>query len=160
MYDDIHVKPGRLYSHVLRTDTQNDNIGNGTELENAKQPDDAVHMKGKSEKGHNEETSNAGSDSRNDSMWISHLRLHKEQEAQLLQGMWLDDAVINGAQTLLKRQIPNISGFQSTQVVVAKKADMLGGGAIQIMHKQMNYWVCLHVKEDRSGVRLFDSLYS
>ena len=85
-------------------------------------------------------------------MWISHLHIHKEQETQLLQGMWLDDAVINAAQTLLKRH--------STQLVAASKADVLGGGAVQIMHTRTNHWVCLHLEEDRSSVQLFDSLYS
>lgn len=125
--------------------------------ENVKEGDDREQIEPMRKKGDNEVATNAGS---GDHMWISDLHLFKEQEAQLLQGMWLDDAVINAARTLLKTQFPTLSGFQSTQVVAANRADVLGGGAIQIVHTRTNNWVCIHVEEDRAGVRLYNSLYS
>jgi hypothetical protein len=74
--------------------------------------------------------------------------------------MWLDDVVISTAQQLLQKQYPSIDGFQHTTTIAAGKADILRGGALQILHVRSNHWICLAVEDDKSGVRIFDSLYS
>jgi hypothetical protein len=42
----------------------------------------------------------------------------------------------------------------STQLatIAAGKADILRGGALQILHVRSNHWICLAVEDDKSGV--------
>lgn len=74
--------------------------------------------------------------------------------------MWLDDTIINAAQTLLKKQLPNIDGFQYTLCAAPNKLDVLSGEAIQIMHTHTNHWACTYIEKEKASVRLYDSLYS
>ena len=94
------------------------------------------------------------------SPWISSLNLRYKEKTMIQNGLWLDDLTMNAVQTLLHNQYPTIDGFQSTTKISAGKGDILRGGAIQILHIRTNHWVCLAVDKDKSGVRLFDSLYS
>ena len=85
---------------------------------------------------------------------------HQREGYHSKNGLWLDDIIINTAQHILHQQFPSIDGFHSTVAVEANRADVLRGGAIQILHIRTNHWICLAVNEDKSGVMLFDSLYS
>ena len=86
--------------------------------------------------------------------------LLKKDKTILEQGKWLNDRIINGAQKLLKRQFPLIDGLHSTISIAANQADVLRGGAIQILHVDGNHWICIKIGEDKSEVKIFDSLYS
>lgn len=86
-------------------------------------------------------------------------RLLKKDRIILEKGEWLNDRIINGAQKLLKRQFPSIDGLHSTISVAANQADILRGGAIQILHVHGNHWLCTKIGEDKSEVKIFDSLY-
>jgi len=78
----------------------------------------------------------------------------------LRQRLWLDDAIINAGQKLLKQQFPDIGGLESTLVVAAKSCKDLPGGAIQIMHVLSNHWICIQLSKDKTTVCLYDSKYS
>ena len=91
------------------------------------------------------------------SMWVASLKLRLKEKDM---GKWLDDVVISAVQKLLHKQYPLIDGFQLTTSIAAGKADILRGGALQILHVRSNHWVCLAVEQDKSGVKLFDCLYS
>ena len=93
-------------------------------------------------------------------LWIASLNLDLKAREIIQKGLWLDDLIIKAAQHLLHSQYPSIDGFHSTTEVSAGMADILRGGAIQILHVRSNHWVCLAVAEDRCGAKLFDSLYN
>ena len=46
--------------------------------------------------------------------WIEELQLKESDCNTLISGMELNDRLINAAQTVLRKQFPNISGFQNT----------------------------------------------
>ena len=93
-------------------------------------------------------------------MWKPCFHLYNEQKVILQQRLWLDNIIINAAQTLLQHQFPHVEGLQSTLLVAANKCNMLGGGAIQIMHIQTNHWMCIQVSQDKSIVQVYNSKYS
>ena len=94
------------------------------------------------------------------SMWVASLKLQLKEKDMIEKGKWLDDVVISAVQKLLHKQYPLIDGFQLTTSIAASKADILRGEALQILHVRSNHWVCLAVEQDKSGVKLFDCLYS
>lgn len=83
-----------------------------------------------------------------------------EHKNILQQRLWLDDAIINASQKLLKQQFPDVGGLESTLAVAAKSCKTLPGGAIQIMHILSNHWICIKLNEDKKTVFLYDSKYS
>ena len=79
----------------------------------------------------------------------------------LQQRLWLDDAIINAGQKLLRRQFPDAGRLESTLTVTAKSCKTLSGGAIQIMHILSSHWICIKLNEDKLiTVLLYDSKYS
>ena len=87
-------------------------------------------------------------------------KLSKKDKEDYENGGWLDDQVINVAQSLLKQQFPAIDGFHSTLLVAANQAGVLRGGAIQLLHVRSNHWICVRVGLDSASVQIYDSLYS
>ena len=97
---------------------------------------------------------------RKSSSWVAGLKLVQGDKQSLEKGDWLDDRVMNSAQQLLKRQFPSIDGFHSTLLVSANQAPILKGGAIQLLFVASNHWLCAVVSEDKSEIKIYDSLYS
>ena len=73
---------------------------------------------------------------------------------------WLNDRIINAAQTLLKNQFPELSGFQDVGLGQVMNFIIEFGEFIQILHSSLNHWVTISTLMQDLNIRLYDSLYS
>lgn len=71
--------------------------------------------------------------------WIKKLFLSVSDREKLTSGSELNDAVINAAQLLLKKQFPQISGFQNTLYGsnLGFKALSVNSDSVQVIHDGM-----------------------
>ena len=92
--------------------------------------------------------------------WIKDLNLSPYDKMVILSPyQWLNDNVINAAQTLLKKETGySIKGFQNTQFGKTCKFDSveLGEKFIQILHVDSNHWITVSnigcLENDRQSI--------
>ena len=73
---------------------------------------------------------------------------------------WLDCAIIQQAQILLKKANPLIESFQRTTLGPIRNFDIVTSEFIQILHTGHMHWVCVNSIGYTPGiVKLYDSLY-
>lgn len=102
--------------------------------------------------------------SRKQCPWIPELKLdHSDKETLLSSTGWLNGNIINGAQELLKKQFPHLSGLQDVELGLVVNFQIPGCEFVQILHSAPNHWVTVSTigVEDQGGViLLFDSKYT
>ncbi len=101
-------------------------------------------------------------------LWIPSLNLSFADKDILQSQQWINDAIIYGAQTLLKRQCDKtIHGWQSTQL--SKRESLFtplppGVAFVQVMHTSNSHWILvsnvLGREHSNDIVNIYDSLYS
>ena len=73
---------------------------------------------------------------------------------------WLDCAIIQQAQVLLKEVNPLIEGFQRTTLGPVSNFNVMSGEFIQILHTGAQHWVCISTIGCSTGyVNLYDSMF-
>ena len=89
---------------------------------------------------------------------ISLLTSHK---TKILNGSELDDAIMNFAQRLLKKQFPDVNGLQNTLLQAKKQVDAGGLQRLQVIHSRGNHWIVASTVHDEgpNKVMIYDSLY-
>ena len=93
-------------------------------------------------------------------VWIECLGLFEtDREIVLSPTGWLNDRIINAAQTLLKNQFPGLSGFQDVALGQVMNFTIEFGEFIQIVHS-LNHWVTISTLMQDLNISLYDSLYS
>jgi len=92
--------------------------------------------------------------------WTQHdgIVLSEHDKVQLCSGKWLSDKHVNFAQSLLKKQFPQVNGLKST-LLLHKTQDKIKEG-VQIIHSRGNHWIVASTLGcSGSVVKIFDSLY-
>lgn len=92
--------------------------------------------------------------------WIKELGLYTS-DCESIQHMhgWLTDAVINAAQTLLKRQHPDVGGLQNTNLGRNLTFAIERGTFVQMLHVHGNHWITISNMFCKSNeIDIFDSL--
>lgn len=92
--------------------------------------------------------------------WTQHdgIVLSEHGKVQLCSGKWLSDKHVIFAQSLLKKQFPQVNGLKST-LLLHKTQDKIKEG-VQIIHSQGNHWIVASILGcSGSVVKIFDSLY-
>ena len=76
-------------------------------------------------------------------VWIKNtiITLRKSDLEILQENQWLNDDIINAAQSLLKHQFRLSSGFQSTACLQALSLDVEQGEFSQIVHNGSDHWL-------------------
>ena len=99
-----------------------------------------------------------------DSEWVKtgRISLLTSHKTKILDGKELDDAIMNFAQRLLKKQFPDVNGLQNT-LLQAKKKQVDAGGLqrLQVIHSRGNHWIIASTVHDEgpNKVMIYDSLY-
>ena len=91
--------------------------------------------------------------------WLPNLDLGTKEKDIIVNGQWLNDKVIQAAQTILRQQFPNVGGLQSSVLVESGMGDVMRENSVQIMHKN-SHWFCISTNDDKSRVCVYDSLYT
>ena len=72
-------------------------------------------------------------------------------------GKWLNTALVNAAQKLIKEAFPEAQGLQDTRNVQTTSQQL--GQFIQVMHISNNHWITVSTPNCLSGtVQVFNSL--
>ena len=73
--------------------------------------------------------------------WIQELGLSKHEEEILMNGMWLNDTLIDAGQKLLKIQFgQKIQGLQDLCLTQTLSLDVCTGELVQILNKDAAHW--------------------
>lgn len=73
---------------------------------------------------------------------------------------WLNDRLIYGGMSLLKKQFPHISGCSDPVMVGALRCSFQGKTFVQVVHNGTDHWMTATNIDCRSGVvRLYDSFH-
>ena len=91
---------------------------------------------------------------------IEETPLFIEDRDTLANGAWLNDGLINAAQTLMKIQHPHMAGLQNTLLQQVGCFDVLGEKQfVQVLHVNKNHWITIsNVGCKAASIRVFDSL--
>lgn len=72
---------------------------------------------------------------------------------------WVNDSIVNAAQRLLKRQFPEIDGFQDVSLGLVLSFEVQTGDFLQILHAN-NHWLTVStIACPHPSVKVYDSLY-
>ena len=74
---------------------------------------------------------------------------------------WINDNIINVAQTMIKRNVPSINGFQHTQLGKKLQFKIIDSKSpfIQILHVSGNHWVVVsNINCSKDVINIYDSL--
>ena len=109
----------------------------------------------------------APSQARKRKYWVPSLCLYDSDRVILESPIeWLNDSIVNGAQTLLKKHAlkVNLQGFQDTLLGCGyhfKCLDPTGGSFVQILHVNNNHWVtATDIGCEPGIVKIYDSKYN
>ena len=98
-----------------------------------------------------------------DSEWVKtgRISLLTSHKTKILNGSELDDAIMNFAQRLLKKQFPDVNGLQNTLLQAKKQVDAGGLQRLQVIHSRGNHWIIASTVHDEgpNKVMIYDSLY-
>ena len=102
---------------------------------------------------------------RGDTQWISSLGLYMTDKFVLQSStQWINDNIINVAhQTMIKRNVPSINGFQHTQLGKKLQFKIIDSKSpfIQILHVSGNHWVVVsNINCSKDVINIYDSLYT
>ena len=105
------------------------------------------------------EAQNGESDSKA-SPWIPELDLSHEDKLILSRGKWLNDKIIDAAQSLLKKANPAVGGLQRVCLGQTMNYDIEVGEFVQILHDRRGHWLTIStIGASGTEVHVFDSLY-
>ena len=92
--------------------------------------------------------------------WLDHLNLDVSNKKILeSENDWLDDKLINASQNLLKKQYPQIGGFQNTLFGQNLSFKVERGTFVQIIHSR-NHWVCItNTGCNKGEMEVIDSMF-
>ena len=91
--------------------------------------------------------------------WIPSLYLLMSDKNDLLRGRWLNDKILDAAQSLLKRQ-SNMPGLESTLCGQTLTYSIQTGEFVQILHTGSDHWVTIStIGTKHPTVNLYDSKY-
>lgn len=91
--------------------------------------------------------------------WLPNLHLGLEEKQIIVNGQWLNDRIIQAAQTMLRQQFSGVRGLQDTKLIESGKADVMLGNSVQILHMN-SHWFCISTNDDKSRVCVYDSAYT
>ena len=96
-----------------------------------------------------------------DKPWIPELGLKQsDREILLSQTAWLNDAIINAAQKLLKKANPAVRGLQDVACGLTMNFDVEPEEFVQIMYTGQEHWITVStIGLKHAQVQAFDSLY-
>lgn len=92
--------------------------------------------------------------------WIQELGLSKHEEEILMNGMWLNDTLIDAGQKLLKIQFgQKIQGLQDLCLTQTLALDVCTGELVQILNKDAAHWFTISTIgcQQPATVRVYDS---
>ena len=93
--------------------------------------------------------------------WIKELCLYVSDRQSLLAGEWLTDAIINCAQTLLKRSYPIMGGLQMTTLGNTLAYTIERGEFVQILNIRQNHWITVtNIGCSANHYNIYDSIPS
>ena len=97
-----------------------------------------------------------------DSPWLPNLNLRTaDRDILLSKGEWLNDLLIDAAQSVLKTENNDLSGFQSTVLGQNLSFNPEQREFVQILHNGRGHWLTVStVGAPSSSVFVYDSLYS
>lgn len=96
----------------------------------------------------------------NVSPWIPELHLNNEDRIVLSEGKWLNDKIIDAAQSLLKKANPAVGGLQRVCLGQTMAYDIEAGEFVQILHDRRGHWLTIStIGSSGTEVHVFDSLY-
>ena len=84
---------------------------------------------------------------------IHGITLTQEDRDDILSGEWLNDSVINAAQSLLKYDpgLLPVGSLQNTLLIVIRQCDIVCDESVQILHSGGNHWITISTV-DQSAV--------
>ena len=93
--------------------------------------------------------------------WVTEIKLTEADRRTLMSSSaWISDAVINAAQTLLKKETPYVSGLQNVNLGLNNSFDVETGEFVQILHNGQNHWqVISTIGVNHPSVNIFNSMY-
>ena len=101
-------------------------------------------------------------DNSQSNMWLPQLFLtQSDKEILMSDSSWLNDRLINAAQTLLKRQFHNsgVEGFQCSLLGQKLKFKAVDQEMVQIIHTGSNHWCCISTLScEKATIDIYDSL--
>ena len=91
--------------------------------------------------------------------WIQELTLFPSDRKSLINGRWLNDAVITAGQKLLKDAYPHIGGLQPTILGMTLAFEVQRGEFLQVLHINDNHWITAsNIGCPVATIDLFDSM--
>ena len=97
-----------------------------------------------------------------DSLWleVDGIKLNKTQKDILSSTGWLDDKIVNAAQSLLRKQF-GLAGLQNTTLGYTLTYDIMRKQFVQILHNGQDHWLTVStIGLQSSYINIFDSMYS
>ena len=86
------------------------------------------------------------------------LSLYLADKNSILDGDWLTDGVIYAAQSLLKKQFPDVGGLQKAALGQTLSFDVVRGDFVQIILVRSNHWITIsNISCDKNEVAVYDS---
>ncbi len=93
--------------------------------------------------------------------WIPELGLSNHDREVLLSDAWLTDSIVNGAQKLLKKRNPLISGLQDVALGLTMTFNVEPEEFVQILHTGAGHWLTIStIGVQHPQVQVFDPKYS
>ena len=90
-------------------------------------------------------------------IWVNRLHLYESDETILSTGKWLNTALVNAAQKLIKEAFPEAQGLQDTMSLQTTSQQL--GQFVQVMHINNNHWITISTLNCLPGtMQVFDSL--
>ena len=97
-----------------------------------------------------------------DSLWleVDGIKLNKTQKDILSSTGWLDDKIVNAAQSLLRKQF-GLVGLQNTTLGYTLTHDIMRKQFVQILHNGQDHWLTVStIGLQSSYINIFDCMYS
>ena len=95
--------------------------------------------------------------------WITELRLSLEDQKILASPMgWLNDKIVDAAQTLLRNAHPAVPGLQPVSLGATCAFDIQTGEFVQVLHDGTDHWLLISTigVTHPAEVYVYDSMYS
>ena len=97
---------------------------------------------------------------RYDRLEVDGIKLNKTQKDILSSTGWLDDKIVNAAQSLLRKQF-GLAGLQNTTLGYTLTYDIMRKQFVQILHNGQNHWLTVStIGLQSSYINIFDNMYS
>lgn len=92
--------------------------------------------------------------------WIPELQLTMDDKKILETSEWLNDAIVNAAQDLMRKENTRYLGLQNVNLGLIKSFAPISGEFVQILHTGCDHWnVISTIGTTQSTVDVYDSIY-